>query len=112
MQMCVGSSLTFYKKWGGKMYRYIQLRKESDGYGYMVADSKLSSTVQAEDMILVDISFSVEGKRYNYDTKDWEICILPEPEPTPLTEQEEISIDTALNVEYMVCLMEESLGLE
>lgn len=31
---------------------------------------------------------------------------------TILTEQEEISIDTALNVEYMVCLMEESLGLE
>lgn len=34
-----------------------------------------------------------------------------EPE-TSLTEQEEISIDTALNVEYMVCLMEETLGLE
>ena len=34
-----------------------------------------------------------------------------EPEPTPqtLTEQEKIAIDTALNVEYMVCLMEANL---
>lgn len=33
----------------------------------------------------------------------------PEPTPQPLTEQEQIAIDTALNVEYMVCLMEASL---
>lgn len=36
----------------------------------------------------------------------------PEPELPPLTEQEEIALDTALNVEYMVCLIEENLGLE
>ncbi len=31
-------------------------------------------------------------------------------EENPLTEQEQIAIDTALNVEYMVCLMEANLG--
>ena len=33
----------------------------------------------------------------------------PEPTPQPLTEQEKIAIDTALNVEYIVCLMEANL---
>lgn len=37
------------------------------------------------------------------------IDILPEPAPS-LTEQEQIAIDIALNVEYMVCLMEANLG--
>lgn len=34
--------------------------------------------------------------------------IPPEPVP-PLTEQEQIAIDTALNVEYIACLMEANL---
>lgn len=38
--------------------------------------------------------------------------IKKEEKTKVLTEQEEIALDTALNVEYMVCLMEESLGLE
>lgn len=34
----------------------------------------------------------------------------PEPIPEqPLSEQEQIAIDTALNVEYMACLLEASL---
>lgn len=35
-----------------------------------------------------------------------------EYEALPLSETTEAVLDTALNVEYMVCLMEESLGLE
>lgn len=34
--------------------------------------------------------------------------IPPEPAP-PLSEQEQIAIDTALNVEYIACLMEANL---
>ena len=34
--------------------------------------------------------------------------IPPEPVP-PLTEQEQIAIDTALNVEYIACLLEANL---
>lgn len=34
-----------------------------------------------------------------------------QPEPQTLSEQEQIAIDTALNVEYMVCLMETNMGL-
>lgn len=34
---------------------------------------------------------------------------LTEPEEEPLTEQEQIAIDTALTVEYMACLLEASL---
>lgn len=35
----------------------------------------------------------------------------PDPiPPPPLTEQEQIAIDTALNVEYIACLMEANLG--
>lgn len=33
-----------------------------------------------------------------------------EPELQPITEQEQIAIDTALTVEYMACLLEANLG--
>lgn len=33
----------------------------------------------------------------------------PEPEPQPLSEQERIAIDNALNLEYLVCLMETNM---
>lgn len=33
----------------------------------------------------------------------------PEPEPQPLSEQEQIAIDNALNLEYLVCLMETNM---
>lgn len=35
----------------------------------------------------------------------------PEPEPQPLSKQEQIAIDNALNLEYLVCLMETNMGL-
>ena len=33
----------------------------------------------------------------------------PEPEPQPLSEQEQNAIDNALNLEYLVCLMETNM---
>lgn len=41
--------------------------------------------------------------------KSDENATVVEPEPIPLSEQEQIVIDTALNVEYMTCLLEASL---
>lgn len=64
--------------------------------------------VPCDDTVTLGMMYDAEtGTFYGYTPPEPE-----EPEPTPLTEQEEISIDTALNVEYMVCLMEETLGLE
>ena len=88
------------------MPRYAQINTE----GYVVSDSYLSGTVKQENMVPLEEDFDLTNKRWN--GKEWEEY-EPEPEPTPtppLTEQEQIAIDTALNVEYMVCLMEANLG--
>lgn len=53
------------------------------------------------------------GMVYDPETEAFSEYIPPKLESTsipPLTEQEQIAIDTALNVEYMVCLMEANLG--
>lgn len=50
------------------------------------------------------------GMIYDAETGEFSEYTPPEPEPQPLTEQEQISIDTALNVEYMVCLLEANMG--
>ena len=62
---------------------------------------------------IVAVGENVFGMVYDPETGTFSEYIPPEPEPTPtppLTEQEQIAIDTALNVEYMVCLMEANLG--
>lgn len=73
-------------------------------------------TPEGTPVITVECDESVErGMMYDAETGTFLEYIPPEPETpelTPLTEQEEIALDTALNVEYMVCLLEESLGLE
>lgn len=66
----------------------------------------------------IDFSFAMGENRAGYDKvfyleKDGMIRIEyeeipPEPAP-PLSEQEQIAIDTALNVEYIACLMEANL---
>lgn len=93
-------------------YRYAQIKRKEDGYGYVINDGRLSSKVDSKNMILLSEGFELDGKRWNYEVEAWEEYEpepTPEPEP-PLTEQEQLAVDTALNVEYMVCLMEESLG--
>lgn len=81
---------------------------DENGYCYHVTADMLplrSTVLKAEQNMLGKIW---NGEKWN----DLEQTTEPETEPTPLSEQEEIALDTALNVEYMVCLMEESLGLE
>lgn len=65
------------------------------------------SEIKADNYIeLKDGEEVVEGYIWNGET--WEKGTLPIQEQ-PLTEKEQIAIDTALNVEYMACLMEASL---
>lgn len=88
------------------MPRYAQINTE----GYVVSDSHLSDIVEKENMIPLDDNFDLTNKRWNgAEWEDYDPEPIPEPDP-PLTEQEQIAIDTALNVEYMVCLMEANLG--
>lgn len=49
------------------------------------------------------------GMIYDPETGEFSECIQPEPEPQPLSQQEQIAIDTALTVEYIACLMETAL---
>ena len=85
------------------MFRYAQINEN----GTIDADSYLSGIVEAENMIPLAPDFDLRNKRWNgTDWEDYE----PEPEPViPLSEQEQIAIDTALNVEYIACLMEANL---
>ena len=85
------------------MFRYAQINEN----GTIDADSYLSGIVEVENMIPLAPDFDLRNKRWNgTDWEDYE----PEPEPViPLSEQEQIAIDTALNVEYIACLMEANL---
>lgn len=89
-------------------YRHVQIEKREDGYGYIVGESYLNSIIQKENMIWVPDVFSVENQRWNYETSAWE-TFSPEPEPTPeppLSETEQAILDTAINVDYLVCMKE------
>ena len=89
-------------------YRHVQIEKREDGYGYIVGESYLNSIIQKENMIWVPSCFSAENQRWNYETSAWE-AFSPEPEPTPepqLTETEQAILDTAINVDYLVCMKE------
>lgn len=89
-------------------YRHIQIEKREDGYGYIVGESYLNSIIQKENMIWVPDVFSAENQRWNYETSAWE-AFSAEPEPIPepqLTETEQAILDTAINVDYLVCMKE------
>ena len=49
------------------------------------------------------------GMMYDPETGEFRISKTVIPVPVPLTEQEELAIDTALNVEYIACLLEEMM---
>lgn len=51
-----------------------------------------------------------QGMIYDPETGEFSNYIPPEPEPQPISQKEQIDIDTALTVEYMACLMESSLA--
>lgn len=85
------------------MYRYAQINEN----GHVVSDNHLSGVVEAGNLIPIAPDFDLKNKRWN--GTEWE-DYGPETEPTlPLSEQEQIAIDTALNVEYIACLLEANL---
>lgn len=67
------------------VYRYAQIRKDKDGYGYVECDSYLSGEVILDNMIPLEENFLLENKRWNYGLKLWEDY---EPEPEPPEPQE------------------------
>lgn len=76
-------------------YRYAQIYKSSDGFGYVECDSYLSGIVEKENMILLEIDFDFTNKRWNYETETWEDYIpepedIPEPQPSQLDRIEEM----------------------
>ena len=54
------------------IFRYITLKKKDDGFGYPVGESFLSEAVYNENMIFVMDDFTVDNKRWNYTTPEWE----------------------------------------
>ena len=81
------------------MYRYAQINQN----GYVIADSHLSGVTSQQNMILIDDDFDLKNRRWN--GADWEthVQIIPEPQ---LTETEQAILDTAINVDYLVCMKE------
>lgn len=87
-------------------YRHVQVEKREDDYGYIVGESYLNSIIQKENMIWVPDVFSVENQRWNYENSCWE-DFEPNPIPeTPITETEQAILDTAINIDYLVCMKE------
>ncbi len=68
------------------IFRYITLKKKDDGFGYPVGESFLSEAVYNENMIFVMDDFTVDNKRWNYTTSEWEEYVA-EPAPEPETPQ-------------------------
>lgn len=62
------------------LFRYAQIYKGEDGYGYIMCDSLLSGEVEAENMIPISEDFEISRERWNYVISDWETY---EPEPGP-----------------------------
>lgn len=88
------------------IFRYITLEKKDDGFGYPIGESQLYEAIHNENAIFVTDDFIVDNKRWNYVTSEWEEYVAePAPEPQ-LTETEQAILDTAINVDYLVCMKE------
>lgn len=90
-----------------KAYIYAHLDENGICNGFCGPGNKRSGSYLVEVPEMDDCYIR---KKYNAETGEWEEVEQEETEePQPLSEQEQISIDMALNVEYLVCLMETSL---
>ncbi|MGE4214834.1 MAG: flagellar basal-body rod protein [Anaerotignaceae bacterium] len=79
------------------MYRYAQINEN----GFVVSDSHLSGEVVADNMIGIEENFDIRNKKYT--NGEW-VEFNPEPMVETLTEQEKTALETAVNVDYLVCL--------
>ena len=50
-------------------YRYAQV----DEQGYIISDSYLSGVVESPLMIPLSSEDDIDGKKYNFETKQWEV---------------------------------------
>lgn len=98
-------------------YRYIQIdekgRVSCACDRPVIIDGK-EITIDTEGMTVPEMPTDAVYALYYNETKclHWvKRADFEEPTLAPLTDQEQIAIDTALNVEYMVCLMEANMGL-
>ena len=79
------------------MYRYAQINEN----GIVVCDSYLSGEVIADNMIEIAEGFDLANKKIV--DGQW-VEYIPEPIVETLTEQEKMALETAVNVDYLVCL--------
>ncbi|MEA5085592.1 MAG: hypothetical protein VB018_15840 [Lachnospiraceae bacterium] len=79
------------------MFRYAQINEN----GIVVSDSYLSGEVTAENMISIAEDFVLTNKKYV--DGEW-VEYVPEPIVEVLTEQERTILETAVSIDYLVCL--------
>lgn len=85
------------------MFHYAQINES----GICFAISELAGTVIADDMIPITAETDCLGKKWR--DGEWLEVEQPEPAPEPLSDQEQLLLDTAINTEYLVTLAD--LGL-
>lgn len=79
------------------MYRYAQI----DENGFVFCDSYLSGIIEAPNLILIDFDFDLTNKKY--ENGKW-VSYVPESVKEFLSDNTQAIFDTAINVEYLVCL--------
>ena len=83
------------------MFHYAQI----DENNICIGVSQLSGEVNLPSMVLLDnYDSSLLGRQYNDGV--WEDVVQPEPIPEPLSPTEQTILQTAINTEYMVAMME------
>lgn len=79
------------------MFRYAQINES----GFVISDSYLSGEVTADNMIAIAEDFNLTNKKYV--GSKW-VEYIPETVVEVLTEQEKTALETAVNIDYLVCL--------
>lgn len=86
------------------MFYYAQLNANN----ICVGISQLTGKIDAENMIPINsLDGDLIGKRYNNGA--WEEVVQPEPIPQPLSSTDQAILQTAINTEYMMTLMDVSI---
>lgn len=86
------------------MKRYAVINDKNICTNYAETSSEIiaDNYIELKDGEVVEIGYIWDGEKWNEPVSE------PVPEQ-PLSEQEQIAIDKALNVEYIACLLEASL---
>ena len=82
-------------------YHYIQINED----GIPIGNSWLSGKVEMDNMILVDDNTDWYGKKY--EDGEWiDYEPVPDPMANVLSEADEMALEQAMNVQYLVDLAE------